>query len=111
MRLRLPLEVTATALLVCWAAWAESPVADAAMSGNKAAVKALLQQKADVNTAQPDGSTGLQWAAYRDDAELADLLLRGGANVKLANHDGATALSLACEHGSAAMAGKLLAAG
>ena len=99
------------AIALCASAYAASPVADAAMKGDKAAVKTLLQQKADVNAPQSDGATALQWAAYRNDLELADLLLSAGANVKLANHDGATPLSLACEGGSAPMIDKLLNAG
>ncbi len=99
------------AIALCASAYAASPVADAAMKGDKAAVKTLLQQKTDVNAPQPDGATALQWAAYRSDLELADLLLSAGANVKIANHDGATPLSLACESGSAPMIEKLLAAG
>jgi len=98
-------------LLLSFSAYAASPVADAAMSGDRGAVKTLLQQKADVNAAQPDGATALQWAAYKGDLELADLLLKAGANVKAANHDGSTPLSLACERGDAAMIEKLLAAG
>ncbi len=88
-----------------------SPVADAAMADDVAAVKALLAKKADVNAAQADGATAIQWAAYKDDAALADLLIRAGANVKTANHDGATALYLASIRGSASMIGKLLGAG
>jgi len=42
---------------------ANSPVADAAMKGDKAAIQALIRQKADVNVAQADGATALQWAA------------------------------------------------
>ena len=99
------------AITLCASAYAASPVADAAMKGDKAAVKTLLQQKADVNLPQPDGATALQWAAYRNDLELADLLLSAGASVKVANHDGATPLSLACESGSAPMIDKLLSAG
>ena len=34
---------------------AGSPVADAAMKGDKAALRTLLQHKADVNLAQADG--------------------------------------------------------
>jgi len=98
-------------ITLCASAYTASPVADAAMKGDKAAVKTLLQQKADVNTPQPDGATALQWAAYRNDLELADLLLSAGANVKVANHDGATPLSLACESGSAPMIDKILNAG
>ncbi|PWU08987.1 MAG: hypothetical protein C5B51_06820 [Terriglobia bacterium] len=90
---------------------ASSAVADAAMAGDKAAVRQLLQQKADVNAAQPDGATAIQWAAYRNDLELADMLIAARANVSLANGDGATPLWLAAENGNAAMISKLIAAG
>ncbi len=90
---------------------APSPVADAAMHGDKAAVRALIQQKADVNAPQPDGATALQWAAYRNDLELADILIAAGANVKLPNRDGATAMQLACLNGSAPMISRLIQAG
>jgi ankyrin repeat protein len=90
---------------------ANSPVADAAMKGDKAAVQTLLQQKADVNLAQADGATAIQWAAYRNDVEMADLLIAAGADVKKPNRDGATALRLASINGSAGMIEKLLKAG
>ena len=50
-------------------------LADAAMNGDRDAVRALLQKHADVNGAQGDGSTALHWAAYKDDLEMAKLLL------------------------------------
>lgn len=89
----------------------DSLVADAAMGGDRAAVQSLLQTKTDVNAPQADGATALQWAAYRDDLELADLLIAAGANPKLANREGATALQLASLHGSPAMIEKLIKAG
>ena len=55
---------------------ADSPVADAAMKGDKAAVQTLLKQKADVNLPQADGATAIQWAAYRNDVDIADLQVR-----------------------------------
>jgi ankyrin repeat protein len=88
-----------------------SPVADAAMNGDKAAVRSLLEKKADVNAPQADGATAIQWAAYKNDLEMADLLIHAGANVKAANHDGATALYLASIAGSAPMMDRLLKAG
>jgi uncharacterized protein len=103
--------ISAAALLLSVSAYAASSVADAAMRGDRDAVRSLAARKADVNAPQADGSTALQWAAYRDDLDMADILLRAGAGVKLANHDGATALSLACEHGNRAMIEKLLNAG
>jgi ankyrin repeat protein len=90
---------------------ASSPVADAAEKGDKAAVKALIQQKADVNMTQADGATAIQWAAYRNDLDIADLLIAAGANVKTPNRDGFTPLVLASINGSGPMIGKLLAAG
>src|SRR5438874_13692837 len=80
---------------------AGSKVADAVMAGDKAAVRALLDQRADVNAPQADGATALHWAVYRRDAALADLLIRAGANVKVANREGATPLSLATTNGDA----------
>jgi ankyrin repeat protein len=38
-------------------------LADAAQKQDKAAVRTLLQNKADVNAAQPDGATALHWAS------------------------------------------------
>jgi ankyrin repeat protein len=88
-----------------------SPMAEAAMRGDKAAVKSLLQEKADVNKAQADGATALQWAAYKNDLEMADLLIAAGADVKARSREGATALYLAGVNGSPAMIEKLLKAG
>jgi ankyrin repeat protein len=90
---------------------AASEVADAAMNGDKAALQALLQKKADVNTPQADGATALQWAVRHDDLQTADGLIAAGANVKAANRFGVTALSLACMNGNAAMIEKLIKAG
>ena len=89
----------------------DSPVADAAMNGDRAAVQALLQRKADVNGHQADGATALEWAAYRDDLQLADLLIAAGANPKIPNREGATSMQLASLRGSAGMMEKLLNAG
>jgi ankyrin repeat protein len=112
MRLRYSIAGGVTALMLqCAASGASSPVADAAMNGDRALVRKLLQQKADVNAPQPDGATAIQWAAYRADPDMADLLIAAGANVKLANRDGATPLFLASMNGSAAVIEKLLNAG
>ncbi|HEY2380073.1 MAG TPA: ankyrin repeat domain-containing protein [Terriglobia bacterium] len=88
-----------------------SDVADAAMRGDKAAIRTLIQQHADVNAPQPDGATAMHWAAYKSDKEMADLLIRAGANVKVANREGSTPLWLAGINGDAAMISALLAAG
>jgi len=90
---------------------ATSDVADAAQKGNRAAVRALLQQKADVNGRQIDGTTALHWAVRGDDLEMADLLMRAGANVSAANREGVRPLQLAAMNGNAAMLDRLIKAG
>jgi ankyrin repeat protein len=75
------------------------------------AARALLQKKVDVNAAEADGTTALLWASYKDDVEIADLLLGAGANVNTANDLGATPLWTASQNGSAAMVRRLLQAG
>ena len=89
-----------------------APVADAAMAGNRDAVRSLLKQAADVNAAQGDGMTALHWAAMKDDAELAQTLLFAGANVKATTRIGAyTPLILAARNGNAAVMAPLLKSG
>ena len=90
---------------------ARSEVADAAMRGDKAAVRTLLAQHADVNAPQQDGATALHWAVYRGDKELVDALIRAGANVKAANREGATPLWLASVNGDATIIAALTTAG
>src|SRR5689334_12435241 len=75
----------------------------AAMRGDKAAVRAMLRAKPDVNAADPDGTTALQWAARNDDVEMLDLLIQAGADAKAANRYGVTPLYLASTHGDAKM--------
>ena len=89
---------------------AGSPVADAAMNGDKAGLESLLLQNVDVNAPQADGATAIQWAAYEDDLEMAEVLIAAGANVRAANREGATPLELAALNGSAAMIARLLQA-
>src|SRR5579872_4665802 len=84
---------------------------DAVKSGDRATALTLLQQKADVNVAEPDGTTAIDWAVRQDDMDMADRLIHAGADVKPANRYGVTALSLACINGNAAMIEKLLQAG
>src|SRR5215510_10347537 len=100
----------ATALMT--AAPGDSRISEAAMQGDKITVRTLVQQKVDVNVPQGDGTTALHWAAYRDDVEMAQLLIKAGADVKAATRVGSmTPLFMAAKNGSAAMIQLLITAG
>src|SRR6266446_2464050 len=77
-----------------------SKLVDAVKNTDKAATRTLLQQHADVNAPDVDGSTALHWAARWDDLDTATLLIKGGANVKAANRYQVTPLTLACTNGN-----------
>jgi uncharacterized protein len=83
---------------------------DAARSGDRDTLRALLQKGASANAVEADGTTALHWASYRDDVEGAGLLIRAGAKVNAANDLGATPLWIASQNGSEAMVRQLLAA-
>ena len=93
------------------AAVGDTPLVDAARSGDAGAVRALLARRADVREASGDGSTALHWAAHRDNLAMADALIRAGARVNATTDLGATALYLACTNHSAPMVSRLLEAG
>ena len=85
---------------------------DAAMNGNREAVRALLKDGADVNTTQADGMTALHWAAQKGDVELAKVLLYASANLKATTRIGGyTPLLIASKNGDAAMIDTLTQAG
>jgi ankyrin repeat protein len=101
----------ALSALVMGAAGAGLPLVDAVKNSDGEAVRRLLQNKIDVNAAEPDGTTALHWASYRDDLGSAQLLLRAGANPNAANDLGATPMWTASVNGSVAMVRLLLEAG
>ncbi len=72
---------------------AGADVADAAQKKDISALRTLVQRRADVNAAQPDGTTALHWAAAWNNEDAVNLLLRAGADAKARNRYGATPLS------------------
>ena len=90
------------------AARADVRLLDAVLKGDQRAVRELLRNRVDVNTAQPDGSTALMLAIERHHVEIADLLIRSQANVNAANEYGATALFVASANGNVALIRRLL---
>ena len=90
---------------------ADARLTEAVRSRDYAAVRALLEDGAGVDTPEGDGATPLHWAVRWDDARAVDLLLGAGADAGAANDYGVTPLSLACINRNAAMVETLLAAG
>jgi len=90
----------------------DSPVADAAMRGDTAGVRALIKGRADVNAPQGDGMTALHWAASHGDAAEVKLLLGAGARVDATTRNGNyTPLHMASRGGRAAAIKALIKAG
>src|SRR5262249_10934479 len=106
---------TCTVLLcavVIAASAGDAQLSSAAMQNDISLVRSLLQQKADVNASQNDGMTALHWAAYKDNLEIARLLVAAGADVKRVTRIGKiNPLFMAATNGSAAMIELLLKAG
>src|SRR5436190_12622750 len=92
-------------------AFAQSVLADKIQAGDRKAALALIDEGADVNKAQADGTTPLQWAAYRVDQELVQRLLKKGAKANVANRYGASPLHEAVRVANPSLVGLLLEAG
>src|SRR3954465_4612121 len=93
------------------AAGVDVRLVDAAMHSDRESLRTLVQQKVDINSTQPDGTTALHWVVQHDDLESAQLLIRSGAKVNAVTRYGVTPLYLACVTGNAAMIEALVKAG
>ena len=112
LALRFGLAATlAVSLITVVFAAGEPTLIDAVKRGDSAAVLALIARKADVNAAQPDGTTALHFAVSRNDLASVELLVRSGASVRAANRYGVTPLQLASTNGHVAIVEHLLTAG
>ena len=87
------------------------PLIEAVKAGDRARVRTLVKQRAELTRAEADGTTALHWAVRADDIELVRMLLSAGADVTAATREGITPLSLAAINGSASMTDTLLKAG
>ncbi len=86
--------------LIGYAADANEDLLAAVRKGDVAAVKALLDNGANVNAKSPYGATPLFFAANRGNIEIVKLLLERGADVDVKDtFYGATALTWAAEKG------------
>lgn len=111
MSLRERLALALVLVLSLGAAGGSDRLIEAVKSGDRGAVQAFLKNHADVNAADPDGTTPLHWAVRAGDLEMARLLLAAGADAKAANRRGVTPLSLAATNADPAMINALLKAG
>lgn len=91
---------------------ADAELSVAAMKGDMATVRALIDQGVDVNVPQGDGTTALHWAAYQEDVEMAELLLEAGADIGVKTRIGEmTPLFMAAKVGNGTIIELLLEAG
>src|SRR5689334_17690704 len=81
----------------------EASLIDAIRNGQRKAALQMIESGTGVNVRRPDGATPLAVAAYLDDTDLVDHLIKAGADVNLADEYGETPLTLACVNGNAAI--------
>jgi uncharacterized protein len=98
-------------LAVATSAQGQSSLADRIQAGDRKAALAMIAQGADVNQAQPDGTTPLHWAVYRVDRELVTALLRKGARAQVVNRYGSSPLAEATRVANVELVAMLLEAG
>jgi ankyrin repeat protein len=83
-----------------------TPLMYAALYGDAASVRGLLERGSDPNTANDAGATALIWAV--EDFEKARMLVEHGADVNAMSGDGRTALAIALGNRGSAAVVKLL---
>lgn len=106
--------LTATMTLLAAAATAQPAIPDLAgliRAGAHDPAMQLVRAGADVNQAQPDGTTPLHWAVYRVDPELVKALLEHGAHPNATNRFGSSPLAEAARLGDVGMVKLLLDGG
>lgn len=86
-------------------------LADLIEAGNRKAALEKIRAGADVNAAQPDGTTPVHWAVYHVDYDLLAALLAKKAKVNVTNQFGSAPLAEAVELADARLVKMLLDAG
>lgn len=87
---------------------AQTALLDAARHGNAAAVRKHASSSAEVNRAEPNGTTALHWAVRRGDLAMVDVLLAASADVQPVNRYGVTPLGTASASGFSDIVQRLL---
>lgn len=88
-----------------------SPLLDSIRGGEVDRAMQLLQNGADANSAQANGTTALHWAVNSGDRQLVEQLLSAGADPNALNRYGASPMSEAALLGDTALLKALLDAG
>src|SRR6187402_94274 len=83
----------------------------ALLAASGGALAAGAPQSPGAPVTDPDHTTALHWAVYRNDVAEVTRLIKSGADVNARNDYGATPLSEAAITGNVAVIGKLLSAG
>jgi cytohesin len=89
----------------------DTRVVQAARKNDIAAVRTLIQQKADVTAIEADGSSALLWAAYHSNGDMVRALITAGAPVGKPNRYGLTPLLQAARLGDMPSVEALVKAG
>jgi len=103
--------VTVSGALFSLNAYSSDTIAQAARVDDLTQSRELISAGADVNIAEPDGTTPLLWAVYNSSHELVQLLLDAGADTNVANNLDISPLLQASRYGDAEMIAALLASG
>ncbi len=106
----LPAALLASPLLAA-AQGEHATLADAAMSRDTAAIRALLSKGADANAVGAYGTPALHWVVRVEDRATAGLLLDAGADPNVKSPQGVAPLHLAIANRDLAVVDMLLAAG
>jgi uncharacterized protein len=109
--MKLWLAVAVLALASSGLARADELLVDAVKSGDRAAAIKLIDQHADVNKPESNGTTPLIWAVHENDVDMVGRLIKAGANVMATNNYGASPMSEAAVVGDVEVLEKLLKAG
>ena len=75
MNLKISVAAGLLAGLLAFAASSDTRLADAVQNGDRAAIRALLAKKVDVNAPQGDGTTALHWAAINNRIDVVKYVL------------------------------------
>ena len=103
--------IATVGLLSFGTAWADSTLADLIQNGRRVAALELIEEGADVNAAQGDGTTPLHWAVYKIDTELTGRLLAMGAEPDAVNRYGSSPLAEAVKVANVPLVQMLLESG